>query len=221
MKSLLKNHDVTKAIAVKAVVASIILISLLPRSSRANEEEIGYDTLVKELSRSEMNSDNSDLLADVEIHLGAAVSSSLATIVTKDNSTIYAAQRGVQATFGIDLFSRHWLAEGSFINYIDRRYDDYDVRLKEFDFKVVYRTRLDGSIGMRLGGGLAARYLTLETPNGSDVHTTPFSVLTGGLETYVIRNFSLGVEVAARNTMTYETPDQSALDLSLRFDGHF
>ncbi|MEQ1878857.1 MAG: hypothetical protein ABL958_19615, partial [Bdellovibrionia bacterium] len=149
-----------------------------------------------------------------------AVSSSMATLSTK-NSTIYAAQRAVQASVGIDLFSRHWLAEGAFVNFIDRQYDDYQIRLKEFDLKVTYRNRLDGIVGYRISGGLAARYLTLGSSAGDESFTTPFSLLAGGLETYLIRNFSLGVEVATRNTMTYETPDHSALDLTLRFDGHF
>ncbi|HEX4924699.1 MAG TPA: hypothetical protein VFV50_11455 [Bdellovibrionales bacterium] len=203
-----------------AIFAVALGFALSFSSARAAEDdEIGYDTLVKELSAESPGS--GDMFANVEIHFGAALANSMATIVPKGGSTLYSAQRGVQASLGIDLFSRHWLAEGSFINYIDRKIDEYDVRLKEFDLKVIYRTRLDGSIGMRLGGGLAARYLTLETGGASETFTTPFTVISGGLETYLVKNFSLGAEVAARTTMTYETPDHSALDLTLRFDGHF
>lgn len=208
-------------ISLRIAVLSVFALTFAHSRASASttDDEIGYDTLVKELS-TDMPVDG-DMFANVEIHFGAALANSMTTIVPKGAGTLYSAQRGVQASLGIDLFSRHWLAEGSFINYIDRKVDDYDIRLKEFDLRVIYRTRLDGPIGMRLGGGLAARYLTLETGGASETFTTPFSVISGGLETYLVKNFSIGAEVAARTTMTYETPDHSALDLTLRFDGHF
>ncbi len=192
----------------------------LSHESLKADDEIGYDTLVRELS-ADTPSNDSDLFSNLEIHMGAAASTSMSTFLPKSGQTIYAAQRAVQASIGIDLFSRHWLAEGSFVNFIDRQFDDYQVRLKEFDLKIIYRNRLDSLVGYRIGAGLAARYLSLGLPSGEESYTTPFSVITGGLETYLMRNFSIGVEVATRNTMTYETPDQSALDLTLRFDGHF
>lgn len=199
---------------------TIVLASILTQSVRAEEEEIGYDTLVKELS-TQYSDEGGDLLSSVQIHLGAAATTSMFVVQPKSGSTIYASQRAVQASLGIDLFSSHWVAEGSFYNFIERQYENYQVRLKAFDFKVLYKNRIDGSLGYRLGGGLAVRYLSLQGLAGEETFTTPFSVLAGGLETYITRGFSLGIEVAARNTLTYETPDQSALDLTLRFDGHF
>lgn len=206
-------------IFLKSLALVSVFTALIPLGLRADDEEVGYDTLVRELTYSSDN-ENSDLFSNLVIHLGAGVTTSMATITPK-NSTIYASQRAVQASIGIDLFSRHWLAEGAFLNFIDRQYDDYQIRIKEFDLKIVFHNRLDGMIGYRIGGGLGSRYLTLGTAAGEENFTTPFSVISAGLESYLIRNFSLGVEVATRNTMTYETPDHSALDLTLRFDGHF
>jgi hypothetical protein len=203
------------------VLSIVISVSAIANQANAYEdEEVGYDTLVKELSGSS-STGYGDLLGDVEIHFGAGFSNSMFVVIPSGASTIYANQRSVAATLGIDLFSKHWLAEGDFINFIERQYDAYQIRLKEFDLKVVYKNRLDGSIGFRIGAGLAARYMTISTPDAESTYTTPFSVISGGLETYVTKAFSLGIEVATRNTMTYETPDQSALDLAFRFDGHF
>jgi hypothetical protein len=198
----------------------ILLLSPLAAIASTDEEEVGYDTLVKELT-TQYDDDDRDLLSNVQIHLGAAATSSMFVVQPKIGSTIYASQRAVQASVAIDLFSSHWIAEGAFQNYIDRQYDSYQVRLKGFDLKVIYRNRMDGTLGYHIGGGLAARYLTLQNADGEEAYTTPFSAVVGGLDTYLTRSFSLGLEVAARNTLTYETPDQSALDLTLRFDGHF
>jgi hypothetical protein len=187
----------------------------------AEDEEVGYDTLVQQLTKSSAALDTSDPLSEVQIHLGAAFANSMFVVEPKSNTTLYSTQSAVQATLGIDLFSTHWVAEGAFANFIEKQYDIYQIHLKEFDLKVIYKNRLDGALGYRLGAGLATRYLTLTTDSSEETYTTPFSILSGGLETYLTHTFSLGIEVATRNTLTSETPDRSALDVAFRFDGHF
>jgi hypothetical protein len=195
--------------------------------SWAQEEEgLSYDAIVNELSKSRTETPKSDPydddpLSQVEIHLGLAMASTTFGVAHGDGSTTQAAQRGFQVALGIDLLSPNWMAEGSMRNYFEREYEKSQIGLQEFDLKLFYKNRFDTSIGYRLGGGLAARYLNVKTKDyGEQKFTTPSSVAAAGLDFYVGKTLSIGAEASARNSLTNETPDQSSVDFLLRLDAH-
>ncbi|MGE3973845.1 MAG: hypothetical protein AB7F59_04890 [Bdellovibrionales bacterium] len=211
--------------------ALLMILTLAAFSSfaQANEEEgLDYNSIVNELSktRTEMPKTDSeygdDPLSQVAIHLGLAMTNTNFGIEHVDGTKTQATQRGIQAALGIDLLSPRWMAEGTMQNYFDREYEQGHVSLQEFDLKVFYKNRLDTSLGYRIGGGLAARYLTLKSAKGGEQKfTTPSSVAAVGLDLFINNTFSIGGEVSARNSLVAsETPDQSSIDFLLRIDAH-
>lgn len=215
---------------------SILLIS--PKALPSSEEEISYDAIVSELSRSTdvLPTVDSDPFNNVQIHLGVGIANSLFSVQHKNGQTTHASQRGVQIGIGIDLFSPQWVAEGTLTNYGQREYDQSRIALNEFGLRGAYVTPLDQSLSLRLGAGLTARYLNMsyldisthDEKNGrslarrEEAYITPTTLVFVGLDTYLSRRLSIGAEVAARSSLTSdETPDHSALDLTLNLSGHF
>src|SRR5690606_29781344 len=79
----------------------------------------GYDQIIDDLtSRKSTTStrlNNQNLLSDVKIYLGAGwVNSFFQPADSKTKDVIW--HSGVMLSLGIDLFSRHWVAEGSIKN---------------------------------------------------------------------------------------------------------
>ncbi len=190
------------------------------------ETEMSFDEIVDDLSRSRSHSkllrNDSGEMEEVMIHAGVGIANGVFSISHPDGSNTQANQRGVQVNLGIDLLNPNFTAEGSIISFMEREYDHASVGLQEFDLKIFYRDNLEAGIGYRLGGGLAARYLTVMPKSGGETKfTTPAWIALGGLDIYLTKGLSLGGEVAGRGSLTGETPDQSSMDFALRLDAHF
>lgn len=223
------------AAALASLTATTVLWAGSARAQADSEDEdlIGYDVIVKELSqkneapsrgttRSRLNHRTSDdPFANVLIHFGAGYATSMQTLTFENGPKAYLSQKGFQAALGIDLFSENWMAEGTARSFGDGEDGDTRVSLKEFDLKIFYKDRFSPNLGFRAGGGLSARYMTLHTAAGSMDYTTPSSVGTLGLDLFLSKGFSLGLDLSARNTMVAETMDQSSYDATLRMDTHF
>jgi hypothetical protein len=187
-----------------------------------------YDSIVKELSsstpggsnRSHVVAPRPDPLANVLFHGGVGLATTMSQ-VERQGQRIHMDQRGFQAALGIDLFSDYWLAEGTVRSFGDRDYTNTTISLKEFDLKVYYRDRLTANVGLRIGGGLSARYLSVSSSMGEFSYSTPASVAALGLEYFLGRTVSIGAELSARNSLIEETIDRSAVDATLRVDTHF
>jgi hypothetical protein len=216
---------------------ALLLSSLFPAPSAAMTDEMeddtevmDYDSIVRELigSPASGNSLNRarpvaprDPFEDVLLHVGIGLVSTFARL-DAGGDQINVDQRGFQATLGIDLFSEHWLAEGSTRSFGGTAYGANIVSLKEFDLKVYYHDRFSSKLGWRAGGGLAARYLTLKKTDAEPAkYSTPASIATLGLEYFLGPAVSMTAEISARNAMIEETIDQSSLDATLRLDTHF
>ncbi len=206
--------------------------------SEANDDEIAYEEIVKDLSSdvskeqrraaavenssraSARRSGPQQSLDDVMIHGGVGFTQMFSTVNYGGDRT-HVAQRGIQATLGIDLFSDNWLAEGSARNFSSYDYGSTNVALKEFDLKVVYHSKFAPKLGMKFGGGIAARYLEVANSSGSNTFTTPASVFTGGIELLAARNLTLSGEVSARTALISETVDKNSYDMTVRIDANF
>ena len=202
-------------------------------------EEVSYDTLVSELSRSNSRAPlSSDPLENVRFHLGVGMSNTVSTLTHGDGRSTYISQRGVQAALGIDLFSRNWLAEMSVATFGEKEYERSQISLREFGLNLVFIDTLDtSSVYYRFQAGLGARYLkaryrtnTLVTAGGTsaiqeawieDTYSTPSSIVGAGLGAHLSKSISVGAGILARNSLTNETPDQSSFDFLLRLDGQF
>lgn len=210
---------------------TLVLCTCLSATSQAQsyyDEEEGwdYDSLIKKLSSPEVSSTSyKDPFEDVKIHAGVGFTNTISTLYYSNGDKTNTAQRGVQVSLGIDLFSKTWLAEGTFRNFGETKYDNSFVSLKEFDLKLIYQTRFAPTWGFRLGGGLAARYLDVNYVGSegkfSEQYDIPASVIQTGLMTYLTKGLSLGTDISLRNALIDETPEKTAFDFTLRLDGHF
>jgi hypothetical protein len=203
------------------VTVTLVFLSLAAHA----ETEMDFDDIVNNLSSNRASAHatpTGDPLEDVQIHLGAALTNGVFSIQHADGTSTQANQRGVQVNLGIDMFSPNVVAEGTIMSDLQQQYDNATVGLQEFDLKLFYKDFLEPQVDYRLGGGLAARYLSVTPKAGpEEKYTTPAWIAIGGLDLYVTRGLSLGAEVAGRGSLTGETPDQSSVDFSLRLDAHF
>ncbi|MCM2282891.1 MAG: porin family protein [Bdellovibrionaceae bacterium] len=224
----MKTLDVFSRAALVAWVALLTFLSSPPTSFAQSEEDedlMDYDQIVRELShgptnRAQATSTTTNPFDSVLMHGGVGLASTFSSIPYQ-GQRIQLHQQGFQAALGIDLFSEHWLAEGTARSFGNAEYNQVNVGLKEFDLKVYYRDRIGSKLGVRAGAGLSARYLTVKSGKSETVYSTPASVLGLGLEYFLGRSVSLGAEVSARNTLIDETIDRSAIDGTLRVDTHF
>ena len=203
------------------------------------DDEVGYDQILKELSRSRTNyrsSQTNDPFEFVKFLFGVNAVNSSINLGFLDGDRTSGFYSGVEANFGIDLLSPYWKAEGSVRTFQDKNLDQVTIGLKEFDLKLVHTSYISKNFTVSKGIGLAARYLNVKRSivskasleDGVDELTltdtdyvTPSSLFFVGLHAWLNKNISVGTELSYRTTMVTETVDQNSLDLSVRIDTRF
>lgn len=203
-------------------VLTISLVSTLVLAE--DQSHISYDSIVEELSSSRTTSTyrQGNPFQDVLIHSGVGLALVL-TSLERQKQSYQGILQGVEINMGIDLFSKTWMAEGSFRTLGDSTFEDnIDVKLTEFDLKFVYHSRVSQLMRMRFDFGLAARYMDFNNNiDGLEHYTTPSSIASLGLEAQLSRNFTFGATVSYRSAITEDTIDNSSINTSLRLDTHF
>jgi hypothetical protein len=197
--------------------------------SLANADEsdgLDYQTIVSKYSKYEevqtyKNSPSS--MDKVKFHLGVGYINSIFSVRQSDK-VLNSSPQGITATFGIDLFSDEWIAEGSFSNFGETRTEGYSLGLKAFDLKVIYQGKQNDVWQYKIGMGLAARYLKVE--NKAEAfeareYSTPSSVLLAGADIFLSDKVSFGPEVSTRSSLVDESIDRSSFDLALKLNGKF
>jgi hypothetical protein len=203
-------------------------------------EGYSYDSLVNQLSESPESEYYDDPFNNVKFHLGVALVNTSFFLEYPQGSGTQVGQRGIQTSFGIDLFSPRWVAEGAYINFTESEYENARVAINEFDLKFFYNSKLSRLWSGRMGLGLAGRYLKIrrdisvesdetdeegnpvrKTVAIDEEYSTPASMVFVGVNSDFTDAFSLGLEAALRRTLVSDAPDYSAFDVSIRIDGHF
>jgi hypothetical protein len=205
-------------------------------SAYGDEDDIlSYDNIVRDLqqqaeapraasssrTRVRGSSYSSDPFENVLIHAGIGMSAIVESVTLPDNNVTYLNQKGIQAALGIDLFSPNWMAEGTARSFGESEDAVNRVSLKEFELKVFYKRRFSSQLGLRAGGGLSGRYMTIRQADTIIDTTTPSSVATIGFDFFLSEGLSLGVEVSGRQAMIGETLDRASADGTVRIDTHF
>lgn len=197
-------------------------------SSSDDGESIGYDSIVNDLNReadrpalrARQAANRSTGMESILFHGGVGVAALMEMVTFEDGSQAYLSQKGIQASFGIDLFSSNWLAEGTARTFNEAEDNAKRPALQEFELKVIYRDRLSRQVGIRVGGGLSARYLSVKRPDDTYIYTTPTSVATMGLDIFMNDTVSFGFDLSGRSAMVADTPDKNSIDTTLRLDFH-
>lgn len=197
--------------------------------AQADENWLGYDAIVEELSqrttvKAPLAFENE--VPDILLHAGIGLASSYVGLDQGQVGAQGGFGRGFEVNFGIDLFSSKWLAEGSVRTYqFDRIDQTSELRLTEFDLKLVHTDLLTQSVRYRIGGGLSARYLDF-TANAASAFAnrqsnTPASIFLIGFSTNIVPGFTLGSDLSYRQALVSETVETSSIALGLRVDTHF
>lgn len=202
-----------------------------------SNDYVGYDSIVDDLQKQtakqpstsktsakknwfSSNAPGADPFENVWIHAGVGFAQTTETLSLPNGNGAYMSGRGVQAAVGIDILGPNLSAEGAVRTFGETEDSATKVSLKEFDLKVLYRTRRS-SLGIRAGAGLSARYMTVRS--GTDTYdiTTPASIVTVGGDFYFTSQVSVGIDVATRNAMISESFDKTSYDGTIRLDTHF
>lgn len=225
------------------LIAPVLLMTVFvaPTSAKAQTDDgmesddyVSYEKIVDDLqtrtkkqSSAKITSTYSpgrDPFENVWIHAGVGIAQNTQNIELPNGSTVHLAGRGVQATLGIDILGPNLSAEGSVRNFGESEDSPGGVltktTLKEFDLKILIKTRT-GRFGLKGGGGLSARYMTVRSGLETFDITTPASVLQVGGDLYLSQSISLGLDVSARTAMISETFDRVSYDGTIRLDTHF
>ena len=212
------------------LILPVLLLSIFTASlpttyvQAADYEEVTYDSLLNELTlkknRSITKQNNNYRFNDIQIHAGFGLLGSVSSIKTNEGQ-FSRYQDGLQLSMGIDLFSANWAAEGVFRNFGSEKRDNENLSLREFDLKVIYRNKTSDRIGYRIGGGLTTRYLKYNSPTQNVNDSTPFSLVSFGMDSFITKNMSIGLETSLRTSMITRTIDKNAVDVALRLDTYF
>ncbi len=219
-------------------IALILSLTFIQTYALAEEEDgnlINFDQILTRLNRTETKQnfiDDSDPFKNVLIHAGVSLISSNISILPENGKEFTSFIRGIEASLGIDLFSKNWSAEGAVRSFAKQENNKALYSLKEFDLRIVYRNHLAGRTKWRAGLGMAARYLNYsakeqgvalaEASISEEIkYTTPASILFVGVEGYLNSSLSIGADISYRSSLIDETADKNTLEASIRLDTHF
>lgn len=202
-------------------------------TSEADEDYISYDRIVDDLQseskrqtretnrvRSRLTYLGPDPFENIWIHAGVGFAQTTANIDLPSGGSAHMSARGIQAAVGIDILGPSLSAEGTVRNFGENEDSASKIQLKEFDLKIFAKHR-EGRFGLRGGGGLSARYMTVKTSSDVFEVTTPASVLQLGGDLYLSKSVSVGLDLSARTAMIAETFDRTSYDGTIRLDTHF
>ncbi|GIL17778.1 MAG: hypothetical protein BroJett040_15290 [Oligoflexia bacterium] len=207
------------------VVITFTLMALSTKVQASDYEEVSYDDLINRLNKKKskvIQSQSSSPLDDIMIHAGFGLVTTVSNVNFGDRNYSHT-YNGFQLSFGIDLFSPDWVAEGAIRNYGNAQTGSEYRTLRETDMKVMYRGKTSDRGGYRLGTGLATRYFKVNDPI-NNVHisdTTPSALFFGGIDASINRHFGVGIEVGYRSAMVNYTSDKNSVDFMLRMDSFF
>jgi hypothetical protein len=224
----------TKKLKIGALLNSTLLVfifSLLPAnrtlavSGSDDYDEVTYEDLVQRISQKKnqiARTKTEPQLENLMIHMGFGLTTSVNSINVNGKDTLKA-QNGFQLSLGIDLFSENFVAEGSIRNF-GQSYSGYETRsLREFDLKLLYQDKSANHTGFHLGSGLGTRILKIsDSASNLNINdTTPALIMVGGVDAFISRNTSIGLEMGWRNALVTSTVDKNSMDLTLRLDSAF
>lgn len=200
-----------------------------------SSDDISYETIVEELqkqnskplasgarssARQSSFSFGKDPFENVWIHAGVGFAQTTQNLSLPNGVGAFMAGRGVQAAVGIDILGPNLAAEGAVRTFGESEDSATKISLKEFDLKVLFKMRRS-NLGLRAGGGLSARYMTVRSGSETFDVTTPASIITVGGDLFLTPSISLGLDLGTRNAMISETFDKTSFDGTIRLDTHF
>lgn len=207
------------------MIFAMTLLTISQTTAALVEEELDYDSIVSELKASSRTSIPSEVdpFDSIAIYGALGLTSTLLNVAPELGSSKSGLLTGFEAGFGIDLFTPAWQAEGTVRSFNeDRLSSTMKVSLKEFDLKFMHTSPISNRLKLRIGGGLAARYMRLDSPETlKSRYTTPASIIDVELKAQVTKILAIRTDISIRNSLISETVDRSAIQGALKMDFQF
>ncbi len=190
----------------------------------ASEDVMDYEAIIDDLrGTSQTTIEEIDPWSQALIHTSIGFATTFIDVEPENGPSASGLLSGVEASMGIDLFSPAWRAEGAIRSFNKADLDSQtSVSLKEFDLKIMHSSILTSKLRMEMGGGLAARYLTANTPfSAKHEYTTPASIIALGFRSQLTKMVGIGVDISLRNSLIDETIDRSSVGGSFKVNALF
>lgn len=214
------------------LVLGFLLMGASTKVWAIEESYSNYESIVNDLKASARDKPQSTEAPeydweDVAIHTGLAMQGSWVSITAPNEAQGSALMKGLEFSFGMNLFSKKVRAEGAFTSFSQEELDpNLKAELKSFELRLIYSPSIQDGMQLRVGTGLAARYMNLEARTISGPWTeyqasTPASIFLLGVERKLSKTITLGPEASFRSAVVGETFDKSAWDASFRLNATF
>jgi len=213
------------------LTACLVLFSSLSTYVWADEDGsfTNYEAIVNELKASAeekpMPTHTEVNWQDVALHGGLAFATSFMDVSSPSGTAGAGLLKGVEVSLGMNLYSEKFRGEAAFTMYgQDGLQNGLKADLHEFEARALYLPSLNDKTTVRLGLGLAARYLDLQdTSHGSATYdaTTPVSVLIVGFERKIAPSLTLGPDLSYRSALVSDSFDKTAWNASFRLNATF
>lgn len=209
------------------VLLYVTIIFFQSKSYSLEEEtyEVTYDELVEKIHSKQKNlayKHSASSWDQVAIYPSFGIIQAI-TQVQGDNHDDYF-QKGLQIGIGMELFSPNWFSETTFRNFGITKSKNSELSLKELDFKLGHKSKLNHIIELRLSTGVSTRHfrLTNEETGFHSESKNPALITALGLFTNTEESpLLLGLEANYRSLLVSSSIDKGSLGLNFIFMGYF
>lgn len=216
----------------KTVVCFSLVLGFLNATNVAamdDESFANYDSIVSDL-RISADSDETPARPETdwdEVALHGGLSAALSFVRVQspfDGKVGTGLMKGFEGHIGFNLFSRASRAELLFRNFSPETLSsDMQVDMNEFELRLVFLPVLRDRLLLRMGAGLSARRIDVETRDQSGLVSQSHvaSSILVGLERKIAREVSVGPDVSYRAPIGSGTVEKSSWDASFRLNATF
>jgi hypothetical protein len=189
-----------------------------------------YDSIVNELKASQEESkpapkpeDEEMNWDDVALHGLLGLGTSFVSMTTPSGQSASGILTGVHIGAGVNLFSPKARAEAGFTNYSSEHLAaGVQAAMREYELRLVFLPMTTQKTALRMGAGLAGRYIDLNLAGGTSFHSsTPVSLLLLGFEMQLAKNVYVGPDLSYRSALISDTFDKSAWDATICLNAVF
>jgi len=210
----------------KLILFIALAASTIVWAQEEDESYTGFNDLVSKL---EMAASEPVPVADhsweeVALHGGAGFNMSYANLRSPEGVTGSGIMKGLEAHFGVNLFTRRARVEGIFRNYAaESLSSNLTADLMEFEFRGVFLPPMPDKMKLRFGAGLCARYMEIEAGSRRVPHkaSTPSASFMIGFERKITPTVAIGPDVSYRSALISDTFDKASADVTLRMNATF
>lgn len=209
------------------IIFDLILGATNVWAEEQTESFVHYDSIVNELKASA----DQDLKAEHEEtnyidsgwHGGLAFAGTYVSILVPESEVPASGLlKGFEANGGVSLGYKVARAELAVRNFAtDTISNSIQAQVREAEARLVFTPALTDDTVLRMGMGVAERYMHIWTQNSSYASLTPFYSLMVGCEKRIAPTVSIGPDFSYHSSLDASSFDKSSWDASFRLNATF